>query len=86
MLFRHSVVMSASSNAAPRFDKLKVGGWSAWETNMSALLRSKGLMGHATGLRSEPIVPKLTDTNETLYIQQSNRLDAFNIEKERCAG
>ncbi|KZV60170.1 hypothetical protein PENSPDRAFT_594398 [Peniophora sp. CONT] len=70
--------MSASNNTAPRFEKFKVSSWSAWETNMSALLRSKGLMGRATGLRPAPLVPKSTDTKKTLYIVQSN--------KEHCAG
>ena len=78
--------MSAATTAAPRFPKLKLGNWSTWEADMSAHLRSKGLMGHVTGLRKAPIVPPATDKNEALIIAQENRLDEFNANKDRAGG
>ena len=60
--------MSAATTAAPRFPKLKLGNWATWEADMSAHLRSKGLMGHVTGMRSAPIVPTPTDQGPWLFV------------------
>ena len=53
---------------------------------MSAHLRSKGLMGHVTGLIKAPIVPPVSDKNESLIIAQENRLYEHNIAKDRAGG
>ena len=78
--------MSAATTAAPRFPKLGLGNWSTWEADMSAYLRSKGLMGHVTGLIKAPIVPPVSDKNESLIIAQENRLYEHNIAKDRAGG
>ena len=78
--------MSAATTAAPRFPKLKLGNWATWEADMSAHLRSKGLMGHVTGLIKAPIVPPVSDKNESLIIAQENRLYEHNIAKDRAGG
>lgn len=78
--------MSNTSTTVPRFDKLKVGGWSAFETNMSALLRSRGLMGHVTGMRKAPIVPPANSDNGDLVALLNSKLDDFQAAKEKAAG
>ena len=79
-------VSTTSATAAPRFPKLRLGNWATWESDMSAYLRSRGLMGHVTGMRKAPTVPSANDKNESLVISQQARLDDFNVEKERAGG
>ena len=79
-------VSTTSATAAPRFPKLRLGNWATWESDMSAYLRSRGLMGHVTGMRKAPTVHSANDKNESLVISQQARLDDFNIEKERAGG
>ena len=79
-------VSTTSATAAPRFPKLRLGNWATWESDMSAYLRSRGLMGHVTGMRKAPTVPSANDKNESLVIAQENRLDQFNEDKDRAGG
>ena len=78
--------MSASTTTAPRFDKLKIGGWAAFEVNMVAFLRARGLMGHVTGSLSPLTVPALTDRNPDTVAFLQSKLDNYNVAKERAAG
>ena len=78
--------MSYSNTAAPRFEKLKVGGWTAWEVNMTAFMRSRGLMGHVTGFARAPTVPTATADNSEAVALLQVKLDEFNVAKEKAAG
>ena len=68
--------MFAATTAAPRFPKLKLGNWATWEADMSAHLRSKGLMGHVTGLIV--LNAQLWDDAHTLCSTENKRV---NIEQ-----
>ncbi|VDC06938.1 unnamed protein product, partial [Peniophora sp. CBMAI 1063] len=75
--------MSTSTTSAPRFDKLKIGGWAAFEVNMTAFLRARGLMGHVTGSLIAPRVPAVITSNVDTVAYLQSKLDDFNIAKER---